>query len=154
MPTTARAVVVREVNGPITVETLQVKDPGPNEVLVKMAACGVCHSDLSAANGTIQMALPVVLGHEGAGIITAVGAAVTEFKVGDHVLSSFVSMCGRCRYCATGRPQLCDQPARNALAAPGAEPRFRSDTGEGFNVFAACGVMAEYATLAVDSVVK
>ncbi|HEY0819137.1 MAG TPA: Zn-dependent alcohol dehydrogenase, partial [Rhizobacter sp.] len=130
------------------------KDPGPNEVLVKMAACGVCHSDLSAANGTIQMALPVVLGHEGAGIVTAVGAAVTEFKVGDAVLSSFVSMCGRCRYCATGRPQLCDQPARNALAAPGAEPRFRSDAGEGFNVFAACGVMAEYATLAVDSVVK
>jgi NDMA-dependent alcohol dehydrogenase len=154
MPTTSRAVVVREVNGPITVETLQVKDPGPNEVLVKMSACGVCHSDLSAANGTIQMALPVVLGHEGAGTITAVGSAVTEFKVGDHVLSSFVSMCGRCRYCATGRPQLCDQPARNALAAPGATPRFQSDKGEGFNVFAACGVMAEYATLAVDSVVK
>ncbi|MBX3619849.1 MAG: Zn-dependent alcohol dehydrogenase [Rhizobacter sp.] len=154
MTTTARAVVVREVNGPITVETLQVKAPGPNEVMVKLAACGVCHSDLSAANGTIQMALPLVLGHEGAGIVTQVGSAVTEFAVGDAVLSSFVSMCGRCRYCATGRPQLCDQPARNALAAPGAEPRFRSTAGEAFNVFAACGVMAEYATLAVDSVVK
>lgn len=154
MPTTARAVVVREVNGPITVETLQVKDPGPNEVQVKISACGVCHSDLSAANGTIQMALPLVLGHEGAGTITAVGSAVSEFKVGDHVLSSFVSMCGRCRYCATGRPQLCDQPARNALAAPGATPRFQSASGEGFNVFAACGVMAEYATLSTDSVVK
>ena len=154
MPTTARAVVVREVNGPITVETLQVKDPGPNEVLVKMAACGVCHSDLSAANGTIQMALPLVLGHEGAGIVQAVGSAVTEFKVGDTVLSSFVAMCGRCRYCSTGRPQLCDQPVRAALAAPGAVPRFTSDKGEGFNVFGACGVMAEYATLAVDSVVK
>ncbi len=154
MSTTARAVVVREVNGPITVETLQVKEPGPNEVMVKISACGVCHSDLSAANGTIQMALPLVLGHEGAGTITAVGSAVSEFKVGDHVLSSFVSMCGRCRYCATGRPQLCDQPARNALMAPGATPRFQSDKGEGFNVFAACGVMAEYATLSTDSVVK
>ena len=70
MSTTARAVVVRAVNGPITVETLQVKEPGPGEVMVKMSACGVCHSDLSAANGTIQMALPVVLGHEGAGVIT------------------------------------------------------------------------------------
>ena len=154
MSTTARAVVVRAVNGPITVETLQVKAPGPNEVTVKMSACGVCHSDLSAANGTIQMPLPVVLGHEGAGTVTAVGSAVTEFAVGDHVLSSFVSMCGRCRYCATGRPQLCDQPARNALAAPGATPRFQSQSGEAFNVFAACGVMAEVATLAVDSVVK
>lgn len=154
MTTSARAVVVRAVDGPITVETLQVKEPGPGEVMVKLVACGVCHSDLSAANGTIQMALPLVLGHEGAGHIVAVGSGVNEFKAGDPVLSSFVSMCGRCRYCATGRPQLCDQPARAALAAPGATPRFQSDTGEGFNVFAACGVMAEYATLSTDSVVK
>jgi len=154
MSITARAVVVRAVNGPITVETLQVREPGPGEVMVKMSACGVCHSDLSAANGTIQMALPLVLGHEGAGTVIQVGDGVTEFKVGDHVLSSFVSMCGRCRYCATGRPQLCDQPARSALAAPGARPRFQTASGEGFNVFAACGVMAERATLAVDSVVK
>ncbi len=154
MSITARAVVCRAVNGPITVEQLQVKVPGHNEVLIKMAACGVCHSDLSAANGTIQMPMPVVLGHEGAGVVSAVGTGVTEFAVGDAVLSSFVGMCGRCRYCATGRPQLCDQPARAALAAPGAEPRFRDASGAGLGVFAACGVMAEYATLHTDSVVK
>ncbi len=152
--TQARAVICRAVNGPITVEEVTVKEPGHNEVMIKLAACGVCHSDLSAVNGTIQMPLPIVLGHEGAGIVTAVGEGVREFAVGDPVLSSFVSMCGRCRYCTTGRPALCDQPARAALFAPGAEPRFRDARGEGLGVFAACGVMAEYATLSVDSVVK
>jgi S-(hydroxymethyl)glutathione dehydrogenase/alcohol dehydrogenase len=154
MSTTARAVVCREVNGPITVEEVSVKPPGRNEVMVKLSACGVCHSDLSAANGTIRMPLPVVLGHEGAGIVSAVGDGVSEFAVGDAVLSSFVGMCGRCRYCTTGRPQLCDQPAQAALAAPGAEPRYRDAQGAGLNVFAACGVMAEYATLSIDNVVK
>ena len=154
MSTKARAVVCREVNGLITVEELVVKPPGHNEVLVKMSACGVCHSDLSAVTGTIQMPLPVVLGHEGAGIVTQVGEGVSEFAVGDAVLSSFVGMCGRCRYCATGRPQLCDQPVRAALYAPGAVPRFTDSSGAGLGVFASCGVMAEYATLAVDNVVK
>jgi NDMA-dependent alcohol dehydrogenase len=154
MPTTARAAVVRQVDGPIVVEELELKPPGPGELTVKMAACGVCHSDLSAANGTIPMALPLVLGHEGAGIVTEVGPGVTEFAVGDAVLSSFVSMCGRCRWCNTGRPSLCDQPVQRALAAPGATPRFRDARGEGLNVFAACGVMAEAATLAVDNVVR
>jgi S-(hydroxymethyl)glutathione dehydrogenase/alcohol dehydrogenase len=154
MSRTARAVVCREVNGPVTVETLEVKPPGPNEVTVRMSACGVCHSDLSIVTGTIAGTLPMVLGHEGAGVVTEVGEGVSEFAVGDHVLSSFVAMCGRCRYCATGRPQLCDQPVRAALAAPGATPRFRDAAGQGMSVFAACGVMAEMATLAVDSVVK
>jgi NDMA-dependent alcohol dehydrogenase len=154
MTLTARAAIVREINGPISVETVELKAPGPGELVVKLAACGVCHSDLSAANGTIPMALPVVLGHEGAGVVEAVGVGVTEYVVGDHVLSSFVAMCGRCRYCATGRPALCDQPVRAALAAPGATPRFRDAQGQGLNVFAACGVMADRATLAVDNVVK
>ena len=154
MPTTVRAAVVREVNGPILVEALELKPPGRGELTVKLAACGVCHSDLSAANGTIAMALPLVLGHEGAGVVTEVGEGVTEFAVGDHVLSSFVAMCGRCRWCHSGRPALCDQPVLRALAAPGATPRFRDARGEGLNVFSACGVMAEAATLAVDNVVR
>ncbi|MBU4610775.1 Zn-dependent alcohol dehydrogenase [Achromobacter sp. GG226] len=153
-PVQARAAVCRAVDGPITVETLTVKPPGPGEVMLRLSACGVCHSDLSIVTGTIRGALPMVLGHEGAGVIEAVGPGVTEFAVGDTVLSSFISMCGRCRYCATGRPQLCDQPATAALAAPGAEPRFRDARGEGMQVFAGCGVMAEVATLSTDSVVK
>lgn len=154
MPTTTRAAVVRQVNGPIVVETLELKPPGAGELTVRMAACGVCHSDLSAANGTIAMALPLVLGHEGAGIVTELGPGVSGFAVGDTVLSSFVAMCGHCRWCHSGRPALCDQPVARALAAPGATPRFRDANGEGVNVFAACGVMAEAATLAVDNVVK
>ena len=152
MTLTARAVICRQVNGPISVEQVEVKPAGPNEVTVRMSACGVCHSDLSVVNGTIPGSLPMVLGHEGAGVITSVGEGVSEFAIGDHVLSSFVAMCGRCRYCATGRPQLCDQPVRNALAAPGAVPRFRDAKGQGLHVFAACGVMAELSTLADDSV--
>jgi Zn-dependent alcohol dehydrogenase len=154
MTLTARAVVCRTLNGPVTVEQVTVKPAGPQEVTVRMSACGVCHSDLSVVNGTIQTPLPIVLGHEGAGVVTDVGEGVTEFAVGDHVLSSFVGMCGRCRYCATGRPQLCDQPIRAALAKPDAPRRFLDEKGEGLNVFAACGVMAEVATLAVDNVVK
>src|SRR6266481_2341150 len=100
----AKAVVCREVGKPIVVEEIQVDSPGRGEVAIKLAAAGVCHSDLSATNGTIPFPLPLVLGHEGAGVIVAVGEGIADFSVGDHVVSSFVSMCGRCRYCVTGRP--------------------------------------------------
>ncbi|MCX7147760.1 MAG: alcohol dehydrogenase catalytic domain-containing protein [Sulfuritalea sp.] len=107
----ARAVVCREIGKPVVVETVSVDAPQRGEVMIKLAACGVCHSDLSATNGTIPFPPPVVLGHEGAGSIVALGEGVSAFALGDHVVSSFVSMCGKCRYCQTGRPQLCDQAA-------------------------------------------
>ena len=95
----SKAVVCRELNAPVIVETISVERPQAGEVLVEMKACGVCHSDLSATNGTIGFPLPLVLGHEGAGIVAEIGAGVTGFAPGDHVLTSFVSMCGRCRFC-------------------------------------------------------
>jgi hypothetical protein len=80
----------------------------------------LCHSDLSATNGTIPFPPPVVLGHEGACRIIAVGEGVTDYKIGDHVVSSFVSMCGKCRYCQTGRPPVV-RPGRK-----GNDPRYRT----------------------------
>lgn len=150
----AKAVVCREINAPVTVEEIIVEPPRYGEVMIKLAACGVCHSDLSATNGTIPFPPPIVLGHEGAGRIVAVGEGVSDYKVGDHVVSSFVSMCGKCRYCQTGRPQLCDQAAKAAISLPDGTVRTRDLVGNRLNVFSGCGVMAEYATLHIDNVVK
>jgi S-(hydroxymethyl)glutathione dehydrogenase/alcohol dehydrogenase len=119
-----------------------------------MAACGVCHSDLSATNGTIAYPLPLVLGHEGAGIIVAIGEGVDQYAVGDHVVSSFVSMCGHCHYCQTGRPQLCVQSLKSLYTLPDGTVRTRDAAGKDLNVFCGCGVMAETATVHQGNVVK
>ena len=95
-----------------------------------------------------------MLGHEGAGTVVEVGEGVTEYVLGDRVISSFVSMCGHCRWCVTGRPQLCDQAAKAAWTLPDGSVRTHSASGEKLNVFSGCGVMAEYATLHVDNLVK
>ena len=93
----AKAVICRELNQPVVVEEIEVAGPGPGEAMIKLSACGVCHSDLSATNGTIPFPPPLILGHEGAGVVVEVGSGVTDVVVGDHVLSSFVAMCGTCR---------------------------------------------------------
>jgi len=152
--TSARAVVCRELNGPLRVETVQIAPPRAGEVSIRLAAVGVCHSDLSATNGTIAFPLPLVLGHEGAGIVSAVGDGVVGLAVGDHVITSFVSMCGRCRYCQSGRPQLCDQAAKAAWTLPDGSTRVSDAQGQPLNVFSGCGVLAEVATLHADNVVK
>jgi len=150
----AKAVVARAVGKPVVVETIEVADPKHGEVTVRLAACGVCHSDLSATNGTLQMPLPLVLGHEGAGVIIAVGDGVENIAVGDHVISSFVSMCGRCHYCQTGRPQLCVQSLKALYTLPDGTVRTRDSAGADLNVFSGCGVMAEVATVHGGNVVK
>jgi S-(hydroxymethyl)glutathione dehydrogenase/alcohol dehydrogenase len=149
-----KAVICRELNQPVVVEEIIVEAPRQGEVMIKLAACGVCHSDLSAINGTIPFALPVILGHEGAGRVVAVGEGVTDLQVGDHVITSFVSMCGKCRYCQTGRPQLCDQAGKAAMNLPDGTLRTRDQAGNPLHVFSGCGVMAEYATLHQDNLVK
>jgi S-(hydroxymethyl)glutathione dehydrogenase/alcohol dehydrogenase len=150
----AKAVVVREIGKPVAVEQIEVETPRHGEATVRLAACGVCHSDLSAANGTISYPLPLVLGHEGAGVVTAVGEGVSRYAVGDHVISSFVSMCGRCHYCQTGRPQLCVQSLQALYTLPDGTVRTRDSAGSALNVFCGCGVMAEFATVHSDSLIK
>ncbi|MDQ1697700.1 MAG: hypothetical protein QOJ03_3053, partial [Frankiaceae bacterium] len=89
------------------VDDLSVRDPGPGEVTVRIEAAGLCHSDLSVISGTIPFPTPVVLGHEGAGIVESVGPSVTTVKEGDHVVLSTLGNCGACQYCDAGRPTMC-----------------------------------------------
>jgi Zn-dependent alcohol dehydrogenase len=150
----AKAVVCRENNKPVVVETIDVASPEVGEVMIRLAACGVCHSDLSATNGTIPFPTPLILGHEGAGNVVEVGPGVTDFAVGDAVLSSFVAMCGVCHYCTVGRPALCDVGAKTLYTLPSGKLRTSDTSGKPLNIFSGCGVMAEYATLSTMSVIK
>ena len=99
--------VVYDGNDYQVVDDLSVKDPGPGEVTVRIEAAGLCHSDLSVISGTIPFPTPVVLGHEGAGVVEAVGPSVTTVKEGDHVVLSTLGNCGACQYCDAGRPTMC-----------------------------------------------
>lgn len=149
-----KAVVARGVNEPVKVETIEVESPAHNEIMIRLGACGVCHSDLSATNGTLTMPLPMVLGHEGAGTVVEVGEGVSGFAIGDPVISSFVNMCGQCRYCLSGRPNLCDVGQKAYAALPDGSLRTRDAGGCPLHVLCACGVMAEYATLHINNAVK
>jgi NDMA-dependent alcohol dehydrogenase len=103
-----RAAVLRELNGPLSVEEVALADPGPGEVAIRLAASGVCHSDWNVITGATPNPLPAVLGHEGAGIVEAVGEGVTDVAAGDHVILSWLPSCGTCFYCVQGRGVLCD----------------------------------------------
>jgi S-(hydroxymethyl)glutathione dehydrogenase/alcohol dehydrogenase len=96
------------------VDDLEIRDPGPGEVLVAISAAGLCHSDLSVVDGTIPFPVPVVLGHEGAGVVEAVGAGVAHVRPGDHVALSTLANCGACAECDRGRPTMC----RKAIGMP------------------------------------
>jgi S-(hydroxymethyl)glutathione dehydrogenase/alcohol dehydrogenase len=150
----ARAAICRELNQPVVVEEIAVEPPKAGEVTVKLAACGVCHSDLSATNGTLAMQLPLILGHEAAGEVVDVGNNVSSLSPGDHVVSSFIYMCGECRFCLGGRPVLCVEQGKAITTLPDGSVRTHDARGNPLNVFSGCGVMAEYATLHKDNVVK
>ncbi|WP_149825013.1 alcohol dehydrogenase catalytic domain-containing protein [Streptomyces tailanensis] len=118
------------------VDDLEVRDPGPGEVRVAVSAAGLCHSDLSVVDGTIPFPVPVVLGHEGAGVVEAVGVGVGHVRVGDHVALSTLANCGTCADCDRGRPTMC----RRAIGRPG---RPFSRGGEPLFQFAANSAFAE-----------
>jgi S-(hydroxymethyl)glutathione dehydrogenase/alcohol dehydrogenase len=134
-PDVVRAAVVREPGAGFAIEEVRLLGPGPGQVRVKMAAAGICQSDLSAASGKIQVPFPVVLGHEGAGTVSAVGPGVTCVGVGDRVLLLMRSSCGRCWYCARGEPQLCQRAARGRDTPYGRLPD-GTDVYAGFRVAA------------------
>ena len=98
---------------PLTVREVELAPPGPGEVLIRIAAAGVCHSDLSVINGTRPRPLPMVLGHEASGYVEEVGAGVDDLAPGDHVVCIFAPGCGRCTPCAEGRPALCEKAAKH-----------------------------------------
>ncbi|MBQ1093782.1 zinc-binding dehydrogenase [Streptomyces sp. B93] len=102
-----RAAVVPAVGAPLEITGIELPDPGPGQLRVRLAAAGVCHSDLSLSNGTLSVPLPAVLGHEGAGTVTAVGEGVTEYAPGDTVVLNWAPSCGGCPACARGEVWLC-----------------------------------------------
>src|SRR2546430_7306198 len=103
-----RTAVIYAPGEPIRVEEVELDPPKDHEVLVRMVAAGICHSDYHIISGELPSYLPLALGHEGAGIVEAVGAGVTNCKPGDHVVLSFIPSCGTCRYCTSGHSNLCD----------------------------------------------
>ena len=107
MPHSVRAVVARAKGEPVTVEIIEVPDPGPGEVLVTVQACGVCHTDLHYREGAINDDFPFLLGHEAAGIVEEIGAGVTNVAVGDIVVLNWRAVCGQCRSGLRGRPWYC-----------------------------------------------
>lgn len=148
---TMKAVVARGLND-YAVEEVTLDPPKADEVLVKIKATGICHSDLSVINGTIPVAFPMVLGHEGAGIVEEVGANVTNVAPGDHVTMSFVPNCGDCYHCLRSEPYLCLKSTPDGKMMDGTT-RVHKD-GEGINVMQFLGNMAEYSVVPSMCLVK
>ncbi|MEM7079373.1 MAG: Zn-dependent alcohol dehydrogenase [Pseudomonadota bacterium] len=146
-----KAAVFREVNVPMEIEEVSVSKPGPREVLVRTKAAGICHSDMHFFNGTYPGQLPMVLGHESAGVVEAVGSDVQYVKPGDHVITCLSVFCGHCEDCVTGHLSLCQEPEVNR--APGEEPRL-SDSSQALTQFAQLGSFAEMMLVHEHAVVK
>lgn len=147
-----KAAVLRDIGKPLSIEDVELAEPGDDEVLVKTVACGVCHSDLHAVNGGILAPLPTVLGHEPAGRVLAVGARVRNVAVGDHVIACTSMFCGSCRECVRGRPHLCADRGACLRAADDA-PRI-SGAGGTIHQFADLAAFAEAMLLHHSAVVK
>src|SRR3954470_54179 len=140
---------------PLAIEEVDLAPPGPGEVLVKIAAAGLCHSDLSVINGDRPRPMPMVLGHEAAGVVEALGDGVTDLRRGDHVVMVFVPSCGHCAPCAEGRPALCEPAAvANGAGTLLGGGRRLSRNGEPINHLLGCAAFAEYATVSRRSLVK
>ncbi|MFE3793661.1 alcohol dehydrogenase catalytic domain-containing protein, partial [Nocardia tengchongensis] len=102
-----RGVVARSKNAPVEVTEIVIPDPGPGEAVVRVQACGVCHTDLHYREGGINDEFPFLLGHEAAGIVESVGEGVTDVEPGDFVILNWRAVCGSCRACRKGKPQYC-----------------------------------------------
>ena len=107
MPRTVEGVVSMAVGEPVTMENIVIPDPGPGEAVVAIQACGVCHTDLHYREGGISNDYPFFLGHEAAGVVEEVGPDVTEVAPGDFVILNWRAVCGQCRSCLRGRPNIC-----------------------------------------------
>ena len=144
-----RAAVFTEMNGPLSVEDVTPTDPGPGDVVVRITASGLCHSDISVINGTLPMPPPAILGHEGAGIVEAVGGEVSRLKVGDRVIGSFIPACGVCWFCHNDQSNLCENTYTVMM-----NPRATRADGTAIPSMTGLGTFAEQMTCAEMSLVK
>ncbi|MBC3191754.1 NDMA-dependent alcohol dehydrogenase [Pseudonocardia sp. C8] len=158
MPIRTRTSVVRSSPGKYETVEVELDDPRQNEVTVKIAASGLCHSDDHVATGDVPVAVfPYAGGHEGSGVITAVGPDTPGYEVGDHVVFSFLPACGRCEFCARGLSNLCDLGASLLTGARAEDPTsFRMHLDDGTPVGQQCGIstFSEYTTASTASVIK
>jgi len=140
---------------PLKIETLELEAPQRNEVLVRIRAVGLCHSDLSVINGSRPRPTPMALGHEAAGEIVQVGEGVADFQEGDHVVCTFIPSCGHCQPCREGRPALCEPGAKmnNDGEMITGGRRLHSEEGEVHHHLGVSG-FAEYAVISTNSIVK
>ena len=140
---------------PVLVTEVDLSPPGPGEVLVQIKAAGICHSDLSVVNGTRKRPVPIVLGHEAAGIIADVGPGVTRFKAGDHVVFAFVATCGHCEPCMSGRPGICEPgTAANGVGTLINGSKHLSLDGKPVNHQSGVSCFAEFSVASEHSLVK
>jgi len=150
-----KAAVCRELNEPLSIEEVDLEAPKAGEVKVKMGASGVCHSDLSVQNGTLFGSYPIVLGHEGAGVIEEIGEGVEGLAPGDHVVISWVPQCGHCYFCQHGQGYLCEAGAAG-MATGGlldGTPRFSKD-GTPIMQMACTGTFSEAVVIPAIGAVK
>jgi S-(hydroxymethyl)glutathione dehydrogenase/alcohol dehydrogenase len=146
-----KAAVMRSTGAPLVIEDIELADPAPHEVVVRIAAVGVCHSDLHIMDGTLPVRAPMVLGHEPAGIVEAVGSEVHAFAAGDHVIGCLSVFCGQCDYCASGRTYLCGGEA--TMRRSDEAPRL-SKQGEPIYQMTHLGAFAEYMLVHENALVK
>jgi S-(hydroxymethyl)glutathione dehydrogenase/alcohol dehydrogenase len=152
-----RAAVLEHIGEPLTlVDDVDVAEPGPGQVRVRITACGLCHSDLFTIDGSFGDLTPMILGHEAAGVIVSVGAGVRGLNAGDPVVITPMPACGRCHACVTGHPTLCDDALvwRTGLLPDGTSPFSRAGRlvyrGNGLGGFAEETVVVEHAVVKVD----
>jgi S-(hydroxymethyl)glutathione dehydrogenase/alcohol dehydrogenase len=150
-----RAAVIRGVGQPFEITELELDEPKAGEVLIRYVAAGLCHSDEHLRHGDIVPRFPMVGGHEGAGIIERVGPGVTRLQPGDHVICSFLPVCGHCRWCSTGKSNLCDMGATilDGMLADGTY-RFHGDDGTDYGGMCMLGTFSEFSVISENSAVK
>jgi Zn-dependent alcohol dehydrogenase len=150
-----KAAVLREPGQPMSIEDVDLDEPRAGEVLVRVQAAGVCHSDLHYMTGDLPTRLPIVLGHEGAGVVEAVGAGVTRVAPGDQVVLMWRPRCGHCAFCSSGRPALCTSATRQVSTGGLLDGTSRlSVRGDRVHHFLGVSCFAERAVLAQESVIK
>ncbi len=144
-----RAAMFTETGGPLTIENVEPTPPGPRDVVVKLGASGVCHSDLSLKNGYVGIMPGTILGHEGAGEVVEVGKEVTKVKPGDHIVAAFIPACGECWFCLHDQSHLCDNEMNVMMAMRGNRP-----DGSQYMAMTGLGTFAEAMTCNEQSIVK
>jgi NDMA-dependent alcohol dehydrogenase len=164
----SRAAILHDVGGPWSVEDFELDPPRAGEVLVEMAAAGLCHSDEHILNGDMSAPndvmkafglpsmFPMIGGHEGSGVVLEIGEGVSAFAPGDHVVTSFVAVCGDCRWCNSGMEYLCDMGAQVMIPGMPTDGTFRHHTADGRDLghLSKVGAFSKHTVVSTDSIIK